>query len=1386
MTAPQPASVATSRLRQAGYAAILAALAFAQSSGRIVADTKWDLSSGPLRFLAHATRMWDPAQAFGQVQNQAYGYLWPMGPFFVAGDALALPPWVIQRLWWTLLLWLAFFGVLRLCRELQLGKGWTQVVAAFAFVLAPRMTSLLGATSVELWPTALAPWVLIPLVRGSTTGSVRRAGAVAALVVACCGGVNATAVSAVLPLGVIWILTRAPGPRRWRLLGWWAGFTVLATLWWLAPLALQGGYSAPFLDYIENAHVTTAPTGLVDTLLGTSDWVVYLAPQNYPAGARLVTTPFMMLDAAALAALGLAGLLRTDNPERRFLSWGLLTGVLLVGLGYAGEVHGWWGTDRRDLLDGVLAPLRNTHKYDAGLRLVLSLGMAHVLSSPLFTTESRTDRRGARAVAVASVVALVGLAVPWFSGQVAAPGGFVAPPDYWRQAAAYLDDEAQAGSVALEVPAAAFGDYTWGSTHDDVLQPLVESPWAARNVVPLAEPGNVVLLDGVTSLLESGRPAPDLAPMLGSAGVRLLVVRNDLQRLLTGAPDPAYVHATLDSSPGLRKVASFGPVTGAPQAFRADDGTRVVTDLGLSGEYPSVEIYQVLQAETGATLSVPSTLLGDPGSPPAAALPGQPDPSWILAGDAPRGEQRRVVLTDGLRRRELAFQAVRRNASATLPAGSVARLPGPEQFHRILDDQERWQTTETWQGDAAVTASSSRAYADSGPPLDAGSLPAAAVDGDPLTAWRSSSNAAVRGQWIEFGLLQPRAVRRLTLRVGPQSAPVSQIRVSAAGTAVQLAAPAPGSETQFVVDLPAASSVRITAVDGPSEPGGGSWEIAEAQLDGVRPQRVLALPTPPDSALVDRVVLRRDQGSTACPTVGETVVCLPFLGSGGEDGDQLPRAFTLSTDAAYQLRVEGSLRRDPALSRLLASALGLHVRATGSAAFDVAESPVAMVDGDLGTSWRHEGGDAPIFRLSWAQRHRLESLTLQVGEAGRIAAPTLVEVKSGARTVTRSVGDDGRVSLPGWRARRLSVRILAAAESFSVGGGGSATGLPAGISEILVNGEPAATSLGGVDPSLAPFTCEDGPALSVNGKATHFNVFATVAGLLHGNQVVLLPCDATDEVSLPAGDTVVLGQPSDLFRIDEVTLDRLAAGVDVTVPLPGGGPLPVSLTSDPTGAPVRATVPQHWEPRVLALHQNFNRGWTASLDGEPLVAQRIDGWRQGWLVPPGPEGIVTFRYAPQTAYAATLAAGAAGVAVVAILALWRGRRGRHGRPEPEPLTAGTGGVVDVLLGVGLCGLLAGWPGVLIAVAVVWGRRTIARATKETPAVDAAWPLVGGGLVLAAALPRAWPWWDQHASSAQQSQLLAVGALALAVAGLAGSLGAKGPEFFRRRKGRSSP
>lgn len=85
---------------------VLGLLSFLQAPGRTAADTKFDVLVNPAGFLAAAGHAYTDTFTLGQIQNQAYGYLFPHGLFFLLTDPL--PDWIAQRLWWTVVMGVGF------------------------------------------------------------------------------------------------------------------------------------------------------------------------------------------------------------------------------------------------------------------------------------------------------------------------------------------------------------------------------------------------------------------------------------------------------------------------------------------------------------------------------------------------------------------------------------------------------------------------------------------------------------------------------------------------------------------------------------------------------------------------------------------------------------------------------------------------------------------------------------------------------------------------------------------------------------------------------------------------------------------------------------------------------------------------------------------------------------------------------------------------------------------------------------------------------------------------------------------------------------------------------------------------------------------------------
>jgi arabinofuranan 3-O-arabinosyltransferase len=187
-----------------------------------------------------------------------------------------------------------------------------------------------------------------------------------------------------------------------------------------------------------------------------------------------------------------------------------------------------------------------------------------------------------------------------------------------------------------------------------------------------------------------------------------------------------------------------------------------------------------------------------------------------------------------------------------------------------------------------------------------------------------------------------------------------------------------------------------------------------------------------------------------------------------------------------------------------------------------------------------------------------------------------------------------------------------------------------------------------------------------------------------------------------------------------------------------------------TGVRARALAVSAWQPEArmlrvgpgpasfLEVHQNFNRGWVATMGGRRLTAVRLDGWQQGFIVPAGSGGNVTLTFAPAGLYRIALVIAALGAIALLIAAVWRPRRTRPAAADdaapaalPGCPPAGRFGWARAWLGllaVGLLLLVAGGPVVialpaLVLLALRWPGRlpVLAAVAMVTAGVLAATP-----------------------------------------------------------------
>ena len=1284
-------------------------LTFLQAPGLTVADTKYDLAQNPLGFLRRAAHLWSSQAPMGQVQNQAYGYFFPHGSFFALGHALGLPAWVTQRIWWALLLLAGFWGIVRLCEVLGIGSRGSRIVAALAFALSPRVLTTLGSISSETLPMMLAPWVLLaPAALGRISKSrkgIPRWGALSpagsALALALMGSVNAVATAAAFVPAVIWWASYRPNRAWWRFTRAWIPLLALGTLWWVVPLLLLGKVSPPFLDYIESSGVTTEWASLGEVLRGTSSWTPFVSPERI-AGAVLVTQPAAVLATGLLAAAGMAGLALRSMPHRGRFVLILVLGLVGLCAGYVGDLGGPFAESVRVFLDSGGAPLRNVHKLEPLIRLPLIVGLAHLLHRvplpgavpmPVWRSAFAHPERQRMVAVTALILCALALStsLAW-TGKLAPRGAYDRVPAYWTQTADWLADHA-ADTRALVVPGAPFGSQIWGLTRDEPLQALARTPWAVRDAIPLTPPGTIRAMDSVQRLIADGRPSAGLASTLIDQGIGILVLRNDLDPDTSRSTRPLLAHEAIEGSPGLTKVAEFG------DEIVASHGKGLVSDGDLRPSYPAIEIYRVSAPHPGEAADTRSGSGAPESFPGAYTVPlnsvpvvqGGPevlerlrrDSSGsngpvLLSTDAVRAglSGNTTTLTDTPMDRETDFGRVDNHNSA-LRAPTDAR-----RTRNLVPDYAVPGTPRVagrWSG-ATITASSSAADATQLGGTAPGSSTAAAVDGDPSTAWLSNSAEHAVGQWLRLDLDHPvkAGVLQLTTSAAALGDPVGLVEVRTAHGTTAVRVTKPGEPVSVSLPPGLTGWVSITAIETETGSLGGQFGISEVSLEDysnrdapvpVAIRHRTVLPAVPAGTQVQGWSLGQEfPGRSSCFDAPDRVRCSNGLALPPEEPGRFERTLNVPAPMSVTPRLTVRARQGPSLEALLTD----HERPIARGKADVGDlrgSAFAATDGDPGTSWvapqdtvRDPAGPKPTLTLELPAPALVNGLEITPPRGALPARPTSVAVDLGDGPQVRELDPDApagepiRIPLHPHVTDRIELSIATWNAVLDRTALGFDQQQPPGLAEVNVLGPDYPAPARGDRPITVD--CAHGPTIALAGHLVHTTITATARQLLTsapvpakvcgidpvtapGRTAPELPAAGPGAVALPTGDVDVDVAPTDLFSFDKLRLPR----------------------TDPAPRPIAAPP----GTRLLVLPLSTNVGWRArTADGHELTPVVVDGWQQAWLLPAAAHGPITVDFPLDRWYRLAIFGGLLLLLPLIALALPRPRLRRR-RPARAPV-----------------------------------------------------------------------------------------------------------------------
>ena len=1138
------------------------------------------------------------------------------------------------------------------------------------------------------------------------------------------GGVNATVIVSTLPLAVIWLYTRAPGPRRRALTGWWMVSVVLACFWWAVPTVLQGKYGYNYLPYTETSSVTTGPGSVFAALRGTSNWQNYddLGGPLVPGGWTLVTSWVAIVATSLVAALGLAGLARRI-PERLFLVAGFCFGVVVIAIGYRGALGGPFSSHVITLLSGGLGPLRNVSKFSPDVALPLALGLTWLVSTISVDgitarwAQSLRLRRLRVLTGLIAVVAVAIAAVPFWQQNLYPPGGFTAIPHYWTQAANWLDGH-QGHQAAMLVPGADFADYTWGKPQDEPLSVLTSTSVTARSIIPLGSNGNTDMLSAVEAALSTGSPQPGLAPFLARSGIDYVVERNDLNLRATGAPPPAQIHQVLSETPGLVEVAGFGPYLPRSQVAPGD---LQLYDSATYLRLRPVEIYKVDGAVSEVRtfpVSNPVIVSGSSGSLlPIAATGELAGRAAVLAKDPHAAGAASSVgatwaITDGNQRRAVSFGLIDDNLSYLL---------GPDQgpFSSIPLTYGSLGASDAQTVAAPIGALSvlSSTFGSTPLILEPSEGPTSAFDGNPATAWVAADVDKSVGQWVSITF--DRAVPLTSIVITPLDDSPARPSIEWATITTDR-----GSVTRYI-------PVRNTPVSVNVVPG--STQHLMITIAGVRPATKASIPrlgagirdvSIPGVTFRPAMQLPSDESAAfSAATRNPPILSVndpvtnPDLAFSGPTTSVEPFARRFLLPKAMSATISGTAVPNPGapLEQLLSQvATPARQSVQISASSWLRSLPRFRPENLLETSsspWVAGLNDRdPSLTLHWKGIRSVGSISL--GLSSQASRPTHVVITSPTQIRRVSIPREGGiVSFAPVATDTLTIQFVGVAKRVSAIPTGARSAflpvrhkvaLPVGLSSV---GIPALGHQVNTSPALSTavtLPCGTGPSVQVDNASLPTVVTGTLGNLINLQPMNMRIC-TSGETHLTAGSHILAFPSGSPFRVTGLLVQQPPAGVRTASDIVRRSVRVLSWTPSKRTFEVGAGPANY-----VQVAQNFNPGWVATLDGQTLKPVSLDGWEQGWVVPAGTSGTMTMTFTPDHSYRAGLAIG--GIFLVGLFILALGDRRRSvgdpigpRRKLPGVVLAAVAAVVVLCVGGWLFLLLVP----LVVVTKKWGSSVIA-------------------------------------------------------------------------------
>jgi len=567
--------------------ALFSILPFIFYENNLIIDTNLDHHINPIDQLIRLSYMQDDRTDFSKL-NGGIGLIPPILVFSLL-ELLNISPIVAERIFFSSLLFFSGISMYYLSAVMFTGSSTIQkMISALLFMFNPYVMLNFHSSSFFLIPYSLMPLIIALYIQGIHNNFKLTYCIYTGLLFSLIAGINFTFAAIILVILLYYSIffifaNKLKSKNMFNIIKFNLSFAVITIL-------LMSAYLIPFIYSVisseslwqnviaETPAMYNQKSSFLEVFRLLGEWGFYsgyngipyynYAPMYISRNSNHFITNILIIFNYLIPIIALSGFLFRKNKHLFFLATLLIFEIAMAVGAYPTQNPGFTGIIYMWAYENIplFQMFRNSYKSVSVIALIYSLLFGFSICKFYGVLKYRWGafekycRNSIKFGMVVLIFVLILFNVyPMVSGGLFEEKSFVSVPDYWYQAANWINEENNDYRI-FSLPNQYFPVYTWGHTKNDITVPLISK----SQIFTMPGYGGSVYSHNYFKLLYNNSLYEDKKniywKLLTLANVKYIVQRNDVDWRFYNVESPSEVKEFLGDQEKIQYLKTFGQV----------------------------------------------------------------------------------------------------------------------------------------------------------------------------------------------------------------------------------------------------------------------------------------------------------------------------------------------------------------------------------------------------------------------------------------------------------------------------------------------------------------------------------------------------------------------------------------------------------------------------------------------------------------------------------------------------------------------------------------------------------------------------------------------------------------------------------------------------------